>query len=47
VGTYVTGLQPATRQLVRDNVRAAYLAGAADGPRSMTATAWVVRGTVP
>lgn len=47
VGTYVTGLAPATRQIVRDNVRVAYLSGAKDGPRSMTATAWVVRGTVP
>jgi hypothetical protein len=28
-------------------VRLAYLAGGADGPRSMTATAWAVRGRVP
>ncbi len=47
VGTYVTGLAPAMRQIVRENVLIAYLSGAADGPRSMTATAWVVCGTVP
>ena len=47
VGTYVNGLAPATRQIVRENVRAAFLSGAPDGPRSMTATAWVVQGRSP
>jgi SAM-dependent methyltransferase len=47
VGTYVTGLAPALREQVRERVRAAYLSGQPDGPRSLTATAWAVRGTVP
>jgi len=46
VGAYATSL-PADRQtLVRERVRLAYLAGSPDGPRSMTATAWAVRGRV-
>jgi SAM-dependent methyltransferase len=47
VGGYVAGLPADTQQAVREAVRAAYLAGALDGERSLTATAWVVRGTVP
>jgi ubiquinone/menaquinone biosynthesis C-methylase UbiE len=47
VGGYVAALPPETAGRVRDAVRAAYLAGDADGPRSLTATAWVVRGVVP
>jgi len=47
VGSYVTGLEPALRQRVRDAVRLAFLSGDADGPRSLTATAWLVTGTVP
>ena len=47
VGVYVTGLAPATREVIRDSVRSAFLSGAPDGPRSMAATAWVVRGAVP
>jgi SAM-dependent methyltransferase len=47
VGTYVAGLAPELQSQVRERVRAAYLSGAPDGPRSMTATAWVVRGVVP
>lgn len=46
VGTYVTGLDEGRRTLVRERVRLAYLAGGADGVRSMAATAWAVRGTV-
>jgi SAM-dependent methyltransferase len=44
VGTYVNGLVPERQALVQERVRAAYLAGGPDGPRSMTATAWAVRG---
>jgi SAM-dependent methyltransferase len=44
VGAYVASLGGERRILVRDRVRLAYLAGGADGPRSMTATAWAVRG---
>jgi SAM-dependent methyltransferase len=46
VGTYAAGLPEERRALVRERVRLAYLAGGADGPRSMTATAWAVRGKV-
>jgi hypothetical protein len=44
VGTYVNGLAPDRQALIAERVRAAYLAGGPDGPRSMTATAWAVRG---
>ena len=46
-GAYVAGLPERRRAKVRDSVRAAFLAGAPDGPRSLTATAWAVRGLVP
>ncbi len=47
VGTYVTGLAPERQRDIKARVRAAYLSGAPDGPRSMTAAAWAVRGVVP
>jgi SAM-dependent methyltransferase len=47
VGTYAAKLAPELRNRVESAVRTAYLAGAPDGPRSMTATAWVARGRVP
>ncbi len=47
VGTYVEGLQHERRRLIEERVRAAFLSGAPDGPRSLTATAWAVRGIVP
>ncbi len=47
VGGYVAALPPEKRAAVRDAVRSAFLSGAPDGERSMTATAWVVRGAVP
>jgi SAM-dependent methyltransferase len=47
VGTYVEGLPAERRQLIKERVRAAFLSGAPDGPRSLTATAWAVRGVVP
>ena len=47
VGAYVEGLPPERRRLIEDRVRAAFLSGAPDGPRSLTATAWAVRGIVP
>jgi SAM-dependent methyltransferase len=47
VGSYVRRLAPALRAEIEHHVRAAYLSGAPDGPRSMTATAWAVRGIVP
>jgi SAM-dependent methyltransferase len=47
VGSYVESLDPALRELIRERVRLAYLSGAVDGPRSLTATAWALRGIVP
>ena len=46
VGTYVAGLDPDVRRRIEAGVRAAYLSGAPDGMRSLTATAWAVRGIV-
>jgi SAM-dependent methyltransferase len=47
VGSYAAKLEPALRGRIEDAVRAAYLSGAPDGPRSLTATAWAVRARVP
>jgi SAM-dependent methyltransferase len=47
VGTYVVGLEPTLRARIEEAVRIAYNSGAPDGARSMTATAWAVRGIVP
>ena len=47
VGSYVEGLPPERRRQVKERVRAAFLSGGPDGPRSLTATAWAVRGIVP
>jgi SAM-dependent methyltransferase len=44
VGGYVAALPPEKQVAVREAVRAAFLSGAPDGERSLTATAWVVRG---
>lgn len=46
VGSYVAGLEPALCDRVATAVRAAYLSGDVDGPRSLTATSWVVTGVV-
>jgi SAM-dependent methyltransferase len=47
VGTYAARLAPALRGRIVDAVRLAYLSGAPDGPRSLTATAWLTSGLVP
>jgi SAM-dependent methyltransferase len=47
VGAYVEGLSPEQRRFIEERVRAAFLSGAPDSPRSLTATAWAVRGIVP
>jgi SAM-dependent methyltransferase len=47
VGSYAAKLPAELRQRVEEAVRSAYLSGAPDGPRSLTATAWVVRAHVP
>lgn len=44
---YVGTLGPDLRQRLREAVRAAYLDGEADGPRSYAALAWAVKGSVP
>jgi ubiquinone/menaquinone biosynthesis C-methylase UbiE len=46
-GAYLESLPEATRQRVVEAVKAAYLCGHADGPRSFVSLAWAVRGTVP
>jgi ubiquinone/menaquinone biosynthesis C-methylase UbiE len=47
IGSYVAGLASDLRGQIEAAVRAAYCAGAPDGPRAMSATAWAVRGIVP
>jgi hypothetical protein len=46
VAAYVEGLLPERRRVIEERVRAAFLSGAPDRPRSLTATAWAVRGIV-
>lgn len=46
VGTYLDRLDPDLRSRIEQAVATAYRSGAPDGPRSMTATAWAVRGQV-
>jgi ubiquinone/menaquinone biosynthesis C-methylase UbiE len=47
VGDYVKQLSRDRLETLAAAVRRAYLAGAADGPRSMAATAWAARGVLP
>jgi ubiquinone/menaquinone biosynthesis C-methylase UbiE len=47
VGTYVASLGGDLRLKIEDAVRRAYCSGSPDGERSLTATAWAVRGTAP
>jgi SAM-dependent methyltransferase len=47
MGAYVAGLGEAERARLEGHVRAAYLVGAPDGPRSFAAVAWSCRGVVP
>ena len=44
---YVATLAPEPRERLRQAVRAAYLDGEPEGPRSYAAIAWAVRGRVP
>jgi SAM-dependent methyltransferase len=44
---YMATLDAAQQRRLHDVVRAAYLDGEADGPRSYAATAWVVAGKAP
>ena len=43
-GSYLAALPAAAHKLVREKVEAAYRSGEADGPRSLTAVAWAVKG---
>jgi len=47
VGAYLDRLAPALRARIAEAVAVSYRSGAPDGPRSLTATAWAVRGEVP
>jgi SAM-dependent methyltransferase len=47
VGTYVASLGDDLRLKIEDAVRTAYCSGSPDGERSLTATAWAARGTIP
>jgi SAM-dependent methyltransferase len=47
IGSYVAGLAGDLQARLKAAVQAAYCAGAPDGPRAMSATAWAVRGSVP
>jgi hypothetical protein len=44
---YMATLDDGQKDRLRDVVRAAYVAGEPDGPRSFAATAWAVAGIVP
>jgi hypothetical protein len=44
---YVAGLDKAGRTRLEEAVRAAYLDGEIDGPRSYAALAWAVKGAAP
>jgi hypothetical protein len=46
VGTYLVSLAPNLRAKIEEAVERSYLSGAPDGPRSLAAAAWVVRGEV-
>ncbi len=46
IADYVNTLDEATRERLRDAVKAAYLDGEVDGPRSYAALAWAVKGVV-
>jgi hypothetical protein len=45
VGACLAGLDSRKRGLIEHHTRQAYLVGEPDVPRSIAATAWVVRGT--
>lgn len=47
MGGYVASLHETARERLGARVRAAYEAGAGDGPRSFVASAWLCRGRLP
>ena len=46
VGVYFTNLDLALKARIKEAVCDAYCSGSADGPRSLTASAWAVQGKV-
>ena len=46
-GSYVSGLSPNKQQVLRNKVRQNLQSGTGDGPFSLKASAWAVKGTVP
>jgi len=44
VGVYFANLAPSLNARIKEAVRDAYCSGSRDGPRSLTASAWAVRG---
>jgi ubiquinone/menaquinone biosynthesis C-methylase UbiE len=47
IAEFLSSLSTDTRQRLETAMRAAYLCGRPDGPRSFVSVAWAVRGTVP
>jgi len=47
LGQFLESLAPSIRARVTEAVRAAYLSGRPDGPRSFASVAWAARGEVP
>jgi len=47
VGVYFTNLTPELSARIKEAVRNAYCSGSPDGPRSLAASAWAVRGKAP
>jgi ubiquinone/menaquinone biosynthesis C-methylase UbiE len=47
VGVYFTNLDPDLKARIKEAVRDAYCSGSPDGPRSLAASAWAVRGKAP
>lgn len=47
VGSYIATLDESLRSRIEDAVRRAFYSGSPDGERSLTATAWAMRGIVP
>jgi SAM-dependent methyltransferase len=47
VGVYFANLDPALKARLKEAVHDAYCSGSPDGPRSLTASAWAVRGKAP
>ena len=47
LGVYIKDLSPEVRDALREALRKRFLPGGEDGPFTLGARAWAVRGTVP